>query len=996
MLLRLLISSLFLGFLSLQTFATGGPAPGSDPQSSSSKFDKIEQLNKLSPDLEYEPGVIIVKFIASTKHMLYLNTVAIDALNPLLAEHGVTRLTQMYPQRQTVFSKSGSEIALDRMYRVEFSASKNPLEVAKSFARLAEVEYAEPEVIHYLDYIPDDSRYNEQYMHQLIESEKAWDITTGSEDIVIGIVDSGVNWNHVDLADNIWVNPGEDFDQDGKYTTADMNGIDDDNNGYIDDIIGIDFIGAGAGGGSYYDVDPHPTVKGNPHGTHVAGISAGVGDNGRGIAGVAFTSKILSVKCGSDINSRTISRGYDGIVYAAENGAQVINCSWGGGGILASQEERIEYAISQGALVVASAGNSGRELISTPGAYPNVLCVANTDEDDLVNSSSTYGPWVDVSAPGTQILSSISTTDSAYAKYTGTSMASPVVAGLAALVAGQNPGFTPLQIGEQIRVTSEDIDDKNIWYRDKIGKGRVNAHKALTTSSAAIRLLEWSFTDENVGNDNGILDQGESFTVSMTWQNLLAPANDVYITLSSPSDLVTIENPLFHAGAMNTMEAKSNKSAPFLIHIDDLYAPNDKIDLIFTIVDGQYEDEGGVYVLQQPTYRDHDVNRIQVTLTNDGSIGYDDFNGMYGSGLIYDNNGHDVVFEGAFMIAARLFGTPVVLDVARNDQYRTQSADFIGETLFNMDTPGDLAAQQGYGVWTDAGTPLERRLFLNISLDSYEFTEPMYDNFVILKYTIRNEYDEDYEDFHAGLFFDWDISPNSYSDFAAYDSTTKTAYAFDSSGVVPTHVGMAALTYESLTNHWALLNGAQDDSVTIGIYNGFTKEEKWRALTSGIVNPAMGISDITQILSNGPYTLKAEDSLIIAFVVMAGDTKEQILNTTPIARAKWDSLRSLWPTSTNDPATLPRSMEVSNIYPQPLSMSGSRELRITADLVTSTMVHVTLVDMLGRTRATLADELWMSGQNFKSFVLPVLPPGQYMLQLRSSSGIVAKPLIITE
>ncbi len=982
--------------IALLTLATNtGYAKGPDPVKTPRHIiDALQQLENLPPGLEFEPGVIVVKFREHTSQQLFRHSVGVPSIAPLLAEFGIHAVEQMYPLHKPVLMKNGATVALDRMYRLEFSSGADPLAVAKAFARNTDIEYAEPEVIHYLSYIPNDPMYSEQYMHQRIQSELAWDITKGDKNVVIGIVDSGVNWHHEDLADNIWINPGEDIDHDGKHTAADDNGIDDDGNGYIDDIKGIDFIGDGKGTGTYYDNDPQPTPDGNPHGTHVAGIAAGAGDNGKGIAGVAYRCSIMPVKCGTDVSTPRISRGYDGIVYAADNGAKVINCSWGGGGYLASQEEHINYAISKGALVVAAAGNNGYEVISTPGAYPNVLCVANTDQDDKVAPSSTYGPWVDVSAPGSQILSSVSNDDSSYQKFTGTSMASPVVAGLAALVCSQHPEYTPMQVGEQIRVTAEDIDNlQPVNYRQKIGKGRVNAHRALTVSSPAVRMIEWSFTDSLTGDGNHILTQGETFTVRMTWQNLLAPASDVTVTLSSPNPRVTIQNPVFHIGALGTMQTANNAAAPFIVDIADEYAPNDKIDLIYVITDGEYQDKGGVYVIQQPTYRNHDVNKILVTLSNDGNIGYDDFNGMRGSGFVYNNNGADILFEGAFMLGARLFGSPTVVDVARDESGRAQCSDFLGSRLFEMFEPGQRAPQQGRGEWTDINVPLERRLFLNISLDSYEFTQPGHDNYIILKYTIRNEYDSDYPDVYPGLFFDWDISSNAYSDWAGYDPATRTGFALDSSRGIPTCVGMAVLSNDSLTNFWALENGSPDDSLSIGIYNGFTKDDKWKSLTSGTIHPEAGVSDVSTIISNGPYVLKAMDSLIVGFVLSAGNTVEDVLATTPIARVKWDSLMVPFDPSPVQPMLgQPETMEILSVYPQPFNRGA---LTVAFSTSALSQLSITLVDALGRTAAVLDQTRMEAGRHTRSYRLPILPPGMYRIVLKTATGMISKPVLIT-
>ncbi|MAT38959.1 MAG: hypothetical protein CL946_05080 [Ectothiorhodospiraceae bacterium] len=986
---RLSLSFLIIAVVS--TIAIGQPtaptlAPSFDSPNVKSQLDHVPQ------GLEFEQGYIIVKFKQHTQYALRKNSVGLSSISPLLSEYGVKEVTQMYPQHSVTLSKGGSEIALNRMYRLEYSSDADPLEVAKAFNRLPDVEYAEPEEIHYLCYIPDDARYDEQYMHQNIRSEAAWDITTGGTDIVIGVVDSGVLWEHEDLADNIWINPGEDIDQDGLYTSADENGIDDDQNGYVDDIIGIDFIGDGSGGGGYYDNDPSPTATGNPHGTHVAGISAGVGDNGKGIAGVAFTSKILSVKCGNDVNSRQISRGYDGIVYAADNGADIINCSWGGGGYFASQQERIAYAIAQGSLVVAAAGNTGSESLHTPGAYPDVFCVANTQQNDKVNSSSTFGPWVDVSAPGTQILSSISPSVKGYQKFTGTSMASPVVAGVAALVKTQFPSYTPLQIAERIRVTSDDIDHlQGSVYQDKIGKGRVNAERALTINSPAVRLINWTFDDATLGNGDGVLDQGESFTIGMEWQNLLSPTSNTLITLTSPNARVTIENPEFQAGAIGAMEKVNNFSDPFIVHIEDIYWPNDKIDFIFTIVDGEYEDEGGVYLIQQPTYRDHDVNKVRITISNDGNLGYDDFDGMRGSGLIYNNDGRNLLLEGSMILGSEIFGHQYIVDVARDETAQKQNWDLQGGQLFEMKTPGDIADQQGYAEFSDAGASIQDLIGVQVQLDSYEFTDLGYDNAVIFKYTFTNTYGSDMDKFYAGLFLDWDISANAYYDYAMYDSTTATGIAFDSSGAVKTRVGVALMNNEHLTNYYAIRNGDRSAENVVGIFDGFTKEEKWLTLSSGTEHPVAGVSDISSVIATGPNYFYADKPMIRGFAIVCGESNQEIAETVTRLRRLWDSvIVPLDPTGVDDMPTMATDLAITGMYPNPIR--SGEELSFSYRSSGPTEAH--LVDMLGRRYNLTVDGGDLVGEVRRSVKTPVLPAGNYYLELRSGQRSVRKPLLI--
>ncbi|MCB2205166.1 S8 family serine peptidase [bacterium] len=938
---------------------------------------------QIPEDAELVPHSIIVKFRSSVEHRLRREAANIAAISPLLARYGVHDMRQMYPRHESVYLADGAEVALQRMYRLEYSDDADPRLVAAAFAKLEDVEYAEPEVVQHLLYRPNDPRLGSQYALSRVEAEKAWDISTGSEDVVIAIVDSGVLLTHEDLKDKIWVNPGEDINGDGVYTEADIDSIDNDGNGYVDDIIGIDFVGPSlVMGGAYYDNNPDPTRLGHPHGTHVAGIAAASGDNGKGIAGLAYNCKILPVKCGSDRYAPSILRGYDGIVYAADMGADVINCSWGGGGYLQSQKERIDYAISKGAIVVAAAGNTGTETVSTPGAYPNVLSVANTNSTDGIASSSTYGSWVDVSAPGTSILSCVINNDAAYQEFSGTSMASPYVAGLAGLVKSHMPSLTPEQIFEQIRVTSDPIDHlQHNRYTNKIGKGRINAYRALTESSPAVRLVDWYFSDETYGNGDGIPEQGEKLEIVMRWKNLLDATQNAVITLSTENEYVTVNDSVFNAGAIPTFGEVTNESQPFLLTIDDVYSPNNQVNLFYRVVDDEYTDYGGVFFIQQPTYRDHDINDVRLTLTNDGNLGYDDLSGVTGSGLRYKGQ-EDVLFEGALIVGAEVNMVPVVVDVARTGA-NSQQKDFAGEGLVYIDTPGKIAEQQGYADFWDANAPLSGRIQTRVTLNSYAFTRPEGRNMIFLRYTFRNISANTQENFHAGLFFDWDVSSNSQADVAKYIDSLKLGLTYDSLGIppFPVTVGTVLLSPEYGTNYWGINNRDNDNDTRIGIYNGFDKDEKWKALSSGIVQPIAGVTDVSQLLGMGPVDIEPGDSIVVGFAIIAGDSPSDVMASVPNARALWDTINRLHNATAVIPvAPVPSQLTLHSVSPQPTTLSHG-SITLDVEMAKSGNLSVELYDLLGRNVATLMQQWRPSGRQHIPLFLPNIPAGNYILHI---------------
>jgi subtilisin family serine protease/subtilisin-like proprotein convertase family protein len=295
-----------------------------------------------------------------------------------------------------------------------------------------------------------------------IDAPEAWDIQTGDPNLVIGVIDTGVDYNHQDLVGNIWTNPGEIAND----------GIDNDGNGYIDDIRGWDF--------AYNDNNPSDV---DGHGTHVSGTIAGKGNNGVGVTGVAWNAKIMPLKFLNDQGSGSTSNAILAINYATANGVKLTNNSWGGGGFSQALYDAINAAGQAGALFIAAAGNDAKNTDTSP-SYPasynlaNIISVASTTRTDALSSFSNYGlTSVDLGAPGSDIYSLAP--GGGYATLSGTSMASPHVAGAAALLWSQNPTWTAQQVKDALMNTGDSI--AALAGKTVSGK-RLNINNALTAT----------------------------------------------------------------------------------------------------------------------------------------------------------------------------------------------------------------------------------------------------------------------------------------------------------------------------------------------------------------------------------------------------------------------------------------------------------------------------------------------------------------------------------
>ncbi|NQY73543.1 MAG: S8 family serine peptidase [Candidatus Margulisbacteria bacterium] len=366
------------------------------------------------------------------------------------------------------------------IYKLVFSSDIDVEEMVKAFDTHNNIMYANPNYILKAHNTPNDPKFASQQPNlDLLNMEMAWEFSEGSPSIIIAIIDSGIDWDHVDLKNKIWSNSDES-----------VNGSDSDGNGYVDDIRGYDFVTISESG-VVFGEDPGPPDN-NPidfdgHGTHVAGIAAADTNNALGIAGVGFDCTIMPLRAGyKAVNSVAFltSDIINALSYAVNNGAHVVNMSFGGRIMSNALEDAIENALSNGLILVASAGNESEDVDTStsvvPATYSGVIAVSATDTNgDFDNSYSNYGNSIHVAAPGEDILStsfSSATNNDTYVRMSGTSMAAPHVSGLAALILSLNINANVSQL---LSTTSL---DKGASGKDTLyGYGLIQPHITLDT-----------------------------------------------------------------------------------------------------------------------------------------------------------------------------------------------------------------------------------------------------------------------------------------------------------------------------------------------------------------------------------------------------------------------------------------------------------------------------------------------------------------------------------
>lgn len=877
-------------------------------------------------ETDYLSKTIVFKVKPEFRSECSRTSVNAEQLKTVFTAIGTSVVSKIFPNKTAPAQQrnaTGHEFAdLSLIYKLEYLSDINLEKAINRILSTGLVEYAEPFYVPHLHYTPNDPNIGLQYFLTKINAYLAWNVTQGDTNVVIGIVDTGTDWDHPDLAGNI------------KYNYADpINGIDDEGDGYIDNYRGYDLA----------DNDNNPMVDGGgpqAHGSAVSGDAAAITDNGTGVASPGFNCKFLPVKTSraNDPNAYLVA-GYQGIVYAADHGCSVINCSWGGPGGGQFGQDAITYAtINEDALLVCAAGNDGNETVFFPASYQYVINVASTSSNDGKSGFSNYGVHIDVCAPGSNIYSTY--WNDGYGYSSGTSMASPVAAGAAAIVRSQFPAYNALQAGEQLRMTCDNIYGVagNGIYQDKLGRGRINLYNALVQSPPSVRFENINFTDNN---DNTFVI-GDTLTITGDFINYLAATTNLVATLTTASPYVTILSNVNSIGALATLASVNNSANPFTVKINAGTPLNTKITFKLTFVDGSYND---FQLFEQTVYVDYiniTINDVATTITSKGRLCWNATGQTEGLGFYYNANQLD--YEAGLMIGNNNQVSDNSRSVGGSTDNDFQSTLTVSKVLPSVQSEFDL-----YGKFNDnaAAVPLK----VLTTHKAFAWSTPGNRKYVIVEYNIKNTGTSALTSLYAGIFTDWDVMDYSLNR-ASEDVPTKMGYTW-STQANGLYAGIKLLT-QGPWKHYAIDNIA-GGAGGVDITADYTSAEKYTTLSTNRPNAgtAGGGNDVCDVVSTGPFSLSVGDSVIVAFALIAGDDLADLTASADSAQAHYDNLPTSVAEITNDENSI-----LLPAFPNP----ATDQLSVNFYLNKPAKAAVSVYNSLGQNVYTTANKNFAAGK----------------------------------
>ncbi len=811
-------------------------------------------LSQPSPDAL--PGVLIVKYKEGhAKRSLPLN----------LEVHSVE---PAFPSLENLRKRVPSSVtALQRIHRVRYGATISPQEAARLVSALSSVEYAEPlyprvpygEQINLNTQrptIPNDPLYFDSSYLDRLHFPEAWDVVKGEDaEVTIAIIDSGTDWRHDDLYANVWTNLGE----------IPNNRIDDDRNGYVDDVHGWNFTRS--------TNDPSPNTALEYHGSYVTGVSNAVSDNRIGMAGASWNAKFIPINTNCD-GRFTLCFTDQGVVYAAMLGADIINGSYGSSFYSNSEHDAIKAATDLGSLVVVAAGNekSGQEYFRHfPGGLQEALTVCGTTPDSDENVFN-YGFSVDVCAPGIGVLTTVA--DGGYFDNAqGTSFAAPIVSGLAALVKTKFPDISAIQLREQIRATSNNIDFANHpSLAGRLGRGRVNAYGAVTeTDAVSIRLTEWILTDEN---QDGRYDPLEHISVEATFVSYLSDVEAVTILWGVHEDEVILTSGQFvDVGLVKSGESfttrlrlTSTANVPYRSRVfiepivlnskNEVLSGGDAIPMIIN----------DVTIVQI-----HDQSNTVLNVTSEGNLGWVDFSwisntdylGEVGSGVIFSDVGVQIEDEAGLIVGHQ---SQVASSVFETHEDSPQNQDFVPLTPLSSWECGQRLNCTSVELFAEK---------INVEVVQKTLSNPLLDKVALIRYLFRSPTNQSLTELYAGI----------YATFSFLDDFEFQHVIVEEEQTILTqnprgsqHIGVGAISDQYDNLHIRAVAEAEFPN----------SDDAWEMMKGGIVGT--DLPTVGQYIGLGPLSIPPNMQDSLTFSIVYGDDYEDVLANLRFAK----SLAASW------------------------------------------------------------------------------------------------------
>lgn len=918
------------------------------------KYKRIEErvILRISDGAKYQPGIINIKFKETNNNISALSTGS-SKIDNTINQYDVYSVFKPYPLKQDVSKRMPGDEDLNKFVRIKYKGNIDPTDLSNEIinANRDILEWAEPEFVYDSYLVPNDPSINLQYHISRINCFQAWDITQGDTNVVIGIVDSGSDLDHPDLSANI------------KYNYADpIDGIDNDGNGYIDDFKGWDFY--------YADNDPNIVGDGSTHGSHVSGCASQVANNNIHGAGPGYKCKLRITKHAPDFASTSIFNSNDGIVYQYQNGAKVINCSFGSSSYSSATQNIVNNAWAAGVVICASAGNDASNVPRYPGSYDNVVSVAATTSTDLIASFSNYHTTVDVSAPGDNILSTLF--DNTYGNLSGTSMSSPVTSGTVALIRSKYPAWTPTQVVDRLKLGVDSIYNINPGYVGLLGTGRINAFKCVS-DYPIISLISNTPSDSLYGNNDKVYEVNEVVTLSLVYKNTWITGSNISLRLTTTDPDVELVQDSVYAGTLNeyttystnpsnTFRVKAKSSCPFdktvtfnLKTSSNAYVNNASATFTVTFRQG---------------WATHTVNNMKLSLTKDGAVGKK--TQAYGSGLNIPGYTGNQILEGGLMIG--ISNTKVSDNCRKGNSPATSSdTDFTAINSYSLQSPGVYSNEDGKGYFNDNGAG-SNKIGVTVRSESFAWNSAADANYIILRYTIKNTSGSAISNMYSAIYMYYTPNGNNGGTNTALDTANKLGYMYNATTTNP-YLGVSILSGQNL--NFKALNASE-------VLTGFTTQEKWDAMSSGIVNGSLGPGINCFVVSAGPMNINNNDSVVVGFAVVKGNDLNEIKTNTGTARNKFGVI-GIEPIS----GVVPQQFELYQNYPNPFNPVTT----IKFDVAKADIIKIRVYDILGRETSFYSSEL-QPGKYKYDFNGSNLASGIYFYKLESSYFTDVKKMIL--